>query len=217
MTDAEILGRLGLAALLGGILGLDRELHQQQAGLRTHMVLSIGACLATLTGLQIAFHIEGADPGRIIGHILSGIGFLGAGAIVRHGLTVQGLTTAAGLWAAATLGIASGAGYWKSAVAAAAGVLVVTGLLDKAENRLFGGNDFREIRFEGRDGPDVEDRFKRLLSSSGFSLKRLEVSRRPVDGRIEFLAVARVRSGTDPGALSRALAALPGAESSTVR
>jgi putative Mg2+ transporter-C (MgtC) family protein len=120
-TDLELLGRLLLAAVLGGAVGAERELHDQPAGLRTHMLLTIGACLFTLVS---AYGFGGpADPSRLAAQIVTGIGFLGGGAIVRQGLTVRGLTTAASIWATASLGVAVGAGRYLLATGAT--VLVV--------------------------------------------------------------------------------------------
>jgi putative Mg2+ transporter-C (MgtC) family protein len=120
-TDLELLGRLLLAAVLGGAVGAERELHDQPAGLRTHMLLTIGACLFTLVS---AYGFGGpADPSRLAAQIVTGIGFLGGGAIVRQGLTVRGLTTAASIWATASIGVAVGAGRYLLATGAT--VLVV--------------------------------------------------------------------------------------------
>jgi len=108
--DLELLGRLVLAAVLGGAIGAERELNDQPAGLRTHMLLTIGACLFTLIS---AYGFEGGtDPSRIAAQIVTGIGFLGGGAIVRYGLTVKGVTTAASIWATASVGVAIGAGSY---------------------------------------------------------------------------------------------------------
>jgi putative Mg2+ transporter-C (MgtC) family protein len=123
----EMTLRLAVAALAGGVIGIERQSRHREAGLRTHMLVSIGACLFTLVsayawtdwtfanGSRITF-----DPTRISAQIVSGIGFLGAGAIIRHGASVRGLTTAATLWACAALGMAAGAGfYWAGALATA--------------------------------------------------------------------------------------------------
>ena len=110
--DLELLARLLLAAVLGGAIGAERELNDQPAGLRTHMLLTIGACLFTLVS---AYGFGGGtrtDPSRIAAQIVTGIGFLGGGAIVRHGLTVKGVTTAASIWATASVGVAIGAGSY---------------------------------------------------------------------------------------------------------
>jgi putative Mg2+ transporter-C (MgtC) family protein len=122
--DLELLGRLVLAAVLGGAIGAERELNDQPAGLRTHMLLTIGACLFTL--ISAYGFGRGTDPSRIAAQIVTGIGFLGGGAIVRHGLTVKGVTTAASIWATASVGVAIGAGSY---VLGTGGALLVVGTL----------------------------------------------------------------------------------------
>src|SRR5215216_7394840 len=124
-NDFELLGRLLLAAVLGGAIGAERELNDQAAGLRTHMLLTIGACLFTLVSAY-GFGAGPADPSRLAAQIVTGIGFLGGGAIVRHGLTVRGLTTAASIWATASIGVAVGAGRY---LLAAGGTVLVVGTL----------------------------------------------------------------------------------------
>ena len=122
--DLELLGRLLLAAILGGAIGAERELNDQPAGLRTHMLLTIGACLFTLIS---AYGFGGrTDPSRIAAQIVTGIGFLGGGAIVRDGLTVKGVTTAASIWATASVGVAIGAGSY---VLGVGGAVLVVGTL----------------------------------------------------------------------------------------
>jgi putative Mg2+ transporter-C (MgtC) family protein len=126
----EVLLRLFVAAALGGAIGLERELRERQAGLRTHLVVSVGSALFTLVSAY-GFHSFGGkvDPTRIAAQIVSGIGFLGAGAIIRQGLSVRGLTTAASLWLVAAIGMASGAGYWDGALIATLGALLTLGPL----------------------------------------------------------------------------------------
>ena len=122
--DLELLARLLLAAVLGGAIGAERELNDHPAGLRTHMLLTIGACLFTLIS---AYGFGGrTDPSRIAAQIVTGIGFLGGGAIVRHGLTVKGVTTAASIWATASVGVAIGAGSY---VLGTGGAVLVVGTL----------------------------------------------------------------------------------------
>jgi putative Mg2+ transporter-C (MgtC) family protein len=130
----HVLLRLAVAAGLGGAVGFERELRERQAGLRTHLVVSVGAALFTLVsayGFRDVLE-QGqvvADPTRIAAQIVSGIGFLGAGAIIRQGLSVRGLTTAATLWLVAAIGMASGAGYYDGAVIATLGALITLGPL----------------------------------------------------------------------------------------
>jgi putative Mg2+ transporter-C (MgtC) family protein len=125
----EVIVRIAVAATLGGAIGLERELRDREAGLRTHMLVSVGAALFTMVSAYAwtdwAFSTEDGlvfDPTRIAAQIVTGIGFLGAGAIIRQGLSVRGLTTAATLWVVAAIGMAAGVGYYWAAV-------VTTGLV----------------------------------------------------------------------------------------
>jgi putative Mg2+ transporter-C (MgtC) family protein len=127
----ESLLRLVLAAVLGGLIGVERELREREAGLRTHLLVSLGSALFTIVGaygfhafLESGQSVVRADPTRIAAQIVTGIGFLGAGAIIRQGLSVRGLTTAATLWVVAAVGLAAGAGYYSAAVITTAIVLV---------------------------------------------------------------------------------------------
>lgn len=123
--------RLVVAALLSGVVGFEREARQKAAGLRTHMLVGLGAALFTLVG---AYAFEGSDPTRVAAQIVTGVGFLGAGAIFRQGATVKGLTTAAGLWAVAAIGMTAGAGLVAGAVVATivtVAILYVLGIIER--------------------------------------------------------------------------------------
>jgi putative Mg2+ transporter-C (MgtC) family protein len=135
--------RLGVAALLTGLVGLEREWRERAAGLRTHMLVGVGSALFTLVSAYawadfVFDRTQGTafDPTRISAQIVTGIGFLGAGAIIRQGLSIRGLTTAAGLWVAAAIGMAVGAGYWAAALIGTGVVLVGLGPLRMAEGLL---------------------------------------------------------------------------------
>jgi putative Mg2+ transporter-C (MgtC) family protein len=128
----DIALRLLAAAALSGAIGLERELRERAAGLRTHMLVGVGSALFTLVSAYAwrDFTFEGSvqfDPTRIAAQIVAGIGFLGAGVIIRQGLSVRGVTTAAGLWVVAGIGMASGAGYFAAAIIATAIVLLGLG------------------------------------------------------------------------------------------
>ncbi|MCS6936832.1 MAG: MgtC/SapB family protein [Candidatus Bipolaricaulota bacterium] len=110
-VNGELLVRLVVAALLGAVVGWERERAQRPAGLRTYMLVAFGSALFTVLS-STAFAGAGADPSRIAANIVVGIGFLGAGTIFRAGEAVRGLTTAAGLWAIAAIGMAAGAGEY---------------------------------------------------------------------------------------------------------
>ncbi len=131
LGSLEIVARVVLAAVLGGAIGLERELREREAGLRTHLLVSVGAALFTMISAYAwtDWHFsnrEGLvfDPTRIAAQIVTGIGFLGAGAIIRQGLSVRGLTTAATLWVVAAIGMASGVGYYEAALVTTALVLI---------------------------------------------------------------------------------------------
>ena len=119
----EALLRIVVAAGLGGAIGIERELREREAGLRTHLLVSVGSALFTIVSaygfdafLKSGQAVVRADPSRVAAQIVTGIGFLGAGAIIRQGLSVRGLTTAATLWVVAAIGMAVGAGYYSGAV-----------------------------------------------------------------------------------------------------
>jgi len=145
ITFAEELFRICLAAGLGAAVGLERELREHEAGLRTHMLVAVGSALFTLVsayGFGEFFAQTGpvvpVDPTRIAAQIVTGIGFLGAGAIIRQGTNVRGLTTAATLWAVAAIGLAAGAGYYFGAIATTVVVLIALWPLKLLARQLLG-------------------------------------------------------------------------------
>jgi len=143
----EMLVRLVIAILLGGLIGLERETHGRPAGLRTHILVCFGATLFTLCGYTIAGVGKGFDPGRVAAQIVTGIGFLGAGTIIHHGNIVRGLTTAASIWTVAAIGIAVAIGGDMLILAAAASVLVFATLsiVASIERALLVKSDERQI------------------------------------------------------------------------
>lgn len=138
----QIVLRLIAGSLLGGLVGLEREMRGQAAGFRTHTLVAMGSTLFTLVslyGFQGFFDAAGTlpytfDPGRVAAQIVVGIGFLGAGAIMRHGTSVKGLTTAASLWVVAAMGLAVGTGFWVGALTVSLLLLIVLRGLRPTEN-----------------------------------------------------------------------------------
>ena len=124
-TQIELTVRLVVALLLGAVIGWERELQRMPAGFRTHALVSLGSAIFTVISAY-AFTGPGSDPTRVAAQIVSGIGFLGGGAILHYGGTVRGLTTAASLWAVAGVGMAAGEGLF--VVAAVSALLVIVAL-----------------------------------------------------------------------------------------
>lgn len=141
LSTQELILRIAVAGLLGALVGLDRELSDQPAGLRTHILVSLGSALFTLVGAYglTAFSTapgRALDPTRVAAQVVTGIGFLGAGAIIRQGASIRGLTTAAGLWVTAAIGMAVGFGYWAGALATTLLAVVSLFGLKRVERRL---------------------------------------------------------------------------------
>jgi putative Mg2+ transporter-C (MgtC) family protein len=203
-SDLELLGRLALAGLLGGVIGTERELADQPAGLRTHILLTIGSCLFTL--ISAYGFGEPADPSRLAAQIVTGIGFLGGGAILRHGLNVRGMTTAASIWATCSLGVAVGVGRYL--LAAGATVLVVVTLVglrvvrDLLRRWAVSREEFTLVTKGSFDLEQVAE----LARREGVSVRGLE--RESGDGGDRVVLVARLPRGYPPERLMEALTGL---------
>jgi putative Mg2+ transporter-C (MgtC) family protein len=133
LSDTELIQRLLLAAAIGGLIGAERELRRKSAGFRTNILIALGAAIFTIGSVTLS---GTGDPTRIAAQIVTGIGFLGAGAIMRNQDGVQGLTTAATVWANAALGVAAGGGQFRLAIIGGAIVLVVLFVLGPIESAI---------------------------------------------------------------------------------
>jgi len=144
LSDLQIIVRLSLAVVLSGLIGLERQFHRRTAGLRTHILVSLGSCLIMLTSLYI-FDIykdkAPLDPARIAAGVVTGIGFLGAGTIIREKEGIRGLTTAASLWVVAGIGLSVGCGFYTAAITTSVLSLGVLLLLRKLEDVVFGKDE----------------------------------------------------------------------------
>jgi len=151
LSELEVVLRLILSAIIGGAIGIEREASNRPAGFRTHILVSVGS---TLIMLVSAYGMgESADPGRIAAQVVSGIGFLGAGTILRTGNHIKGLTTAASLWVCAGIGLAIGAGFYLGGVVTAAIVLISLVALGNVEvNVLRGANKLVRVTATDRAG-----------------------------------------------------------------
>jgi putative Mg2+ transporter-C (MgtC) family protein len=170
ITEQEIVIRLAIASVLGMIVGIERERQNQPAGLRTHTILAIGACLAMTISINLAMQftplVPNGDPARLAAQVVSGIGFLGAGAILRYGTSVKGLTTATSLWTTAMVGLAIGAGHFFSGIATTVMLLVILVLLNIIEKKWIRGYQTITVSVTAIDNPalmeDLAALFKQL-------------------------------------------------------
>ncbi len=128
MSTLIIAARILLATVLSGIIGLERETHDKAAGFRTHILVCVGSAIFMITSLLMSLqygHLGPVDPSRIAAGVVTGVGFLGAGAVMRSGASVHGLTTAASIWAVAAIGLAVGAGLYVVGIMGTAVVVLV--------------------------------------------------------------------------------------------
>ncbi len=205
--DLDMVGRLALGALLGGLIGLERETHSQPAGLRTHMIVSLGACLMMLVSIHMATLTPSThgDPARIAAQVVTGIGFLGAGAIMRFGMSVRGLTTAASLWTAAGIGLAAGCGYWQAAVVTTGFTLVALFVFNKFEKAFLQGRAYRRFVVHAKDTPGLVGRVETVMERSGISIREVDIQRDLVEKKLQLTIVARCPEKADVDLLSRAI------------
>ena len=218
MGTYELLIRLGTAALLGSLIGLDRQRLDVSAGLRTHMLVSVGSALLMIVS---AYGFEGVvspgrmvlDPSRIASQVVSGIGFLGAGAILRENQSVHGLTTAASIWAVAAIGLAAGAGLYLPATTVTLMILVILAVLKPVEDRVLGGN--RRLILTIVAGKDVAmAEVESRMIGIGFTIVAIRVrSRKKLSDRQIELTLAGPVVDPKPAVVVDVLKAIEGVHS----
>lgn len=151
----SIVMRLLCAMLVGLIIGTEREYTHRPAGMRTHILVALGACAVMVTGqlIFVQYHPYGAspDPARLAAQVITGVGFLGAGTILREGINVKGLTTAASLWSVACLGIAAGGGYYMVAIVGMVFIFITLTLFEFLQNKLIKPRTVRDYTLEVDD------------------------------------------------------------------
>jgi putative Mg2+ transporter-C (MgtC) family protein len=205
-SELEQFARLALAAGLGGAIGAEREVSDQPAGLRTHMLLSLGACLFTLISAY-AFG-AGSDPSRLAAQIVTGIGFLGGGAILRHGTSIRGLTTAASIWSTCALGVAVGTGRYILSLGATLLILATLVGLRVLRNRLRRWASTREeLSFSVEPGFQLE-RVVSLVHEQGAHLRGVQQERSEDGERV--VLVVRFPPRYPPERFIEALTQVPG-------
>lgn len=164
--------RLVIAIICGGIIGLEREYQNQPAGLRTHILLVLGSALVTIISIDLQNidpNLIGGDNMRLTAGIITGIGFLGGGAILRYGSNIKGLTTAASMWTMAVVGIAVGAGLYFPAIITTIIVLLVLLVLNKVEERWIQSLITLNISLQAKDKKGMLGKIKKVLGKYGLA------------------------------------------------
>ena len=181
-NQEQIIIRLVLAFVLGGLIGFERELHGRAAGLRTHILVCLGSSLIMLTSMHMFYlyrEVATIDPARIAAGVITGIGFLGAGTIIRFKASVRGLTTAASLWAVAGIGLAIGSGFYLGAYLTSAMVLFVLFFLTRLERALVRKNWYKGIAVETKGGAQQLRDIRSVLSDYKVEIRDFEVKKKP--------------------------------------
>jgi putative Mg2+ transporter-C (MgtC) family protein len=193
ISEYEIVLRLCLGFVAGGVIGFERSSRRQVAGLRTHILIALGAtCLMLLSILLPRQFNINSDPGRIAAQVVSGMGFLGAGAIIRLGNNIKGLTTAASLWLTAAIGMTIGAGLYTIALTTEILALVALVLLNQAERKIFPERRLKllEVIYNHSDEPDTNNALE-ILKNYNIENQSMNVELGNKQGkstRVSFLA-----------------------------
>jgi putative Mg2+ transporter-C (MgtC) family protein len=180
----ELMLQLGLASLLGGAIGLERELGGKPAGLRTNILICLGSVL--YTHLSIAMVGGSADPTRVAGQIVTGVGFIGAGTILHARGAVVGLTSAATIWVVAAIGVALGSGFYLEGIATTLVVLAVLAGLGRVEKLVERQSMRSRVTIHARPGPTVFEDLEGLVRRAGLELSSVSSRQENVDLVIDF-------------------------------
>lgn len=199
--NVEILSRLLMAALLGSVIGFERERLNWAAGLRTHMLVCVGASLMMLVSAFGFADVLGEknvvlDPSRVAAQVVSGIGFLGAGSILLRGEVVRGLTTAASLWSVAGVGLAVGGGMYTAAIGATVIILIILAGIKPLERRFISVRQQRNIQLLVVRGSVSLDTVSRTLGTGSVRVKQFIVQQSEDDPDLDDVQIALSRVTT---------------------
>ncbi len=216
ISELDIVIRITISAILGGLIGLERERHNQPAGLRTHTILAVGSGLAMCLSIEIAMQfkemVPNGDPARLAAQVISGIGFLGAGAIIRFGANIKGLTTATSLWTVAIIGLTVGAGHYFSAVYTTIVLLFILIILDKWEKSVVVQTTTRFITIRAADQIGFIDNVRKELSTLNIEIKTLTFFKNIETNDITVKIIAKIRNRSNENLLIQQVSKIPGAK-----
>ena len=187
MNIYEVALRIVLAIVIGGVVGFNREYENRPAGFRTHVLVCLGATVAALIQVQLGYYVVNeiaktpnlsgvlsVDTGRVICQVISGVGFLGAGTIIRTKASVKGLTTAASIWAVACVGIAVGMGFYTISILSGIGIVIALVLLKRFEYRFINKLDVIKFKIEYTEKTKVIKEINDTLEADEITIKNIE-------------------------------------------
>ena len=219
LSTLDIFIRLLLAGVLGGLIGLERQVVKKSAGFRTHVLVCLGSALVMIISeamfRQYYKYIQ-VDPARIAAQVVSGIGFLGAGAILREGVNVRGLTTAASLWVVAGIGLAVGAGLFYAAAIATGLVFLALVYLGRFEKLFLIKTPYLDLVVRAVDEPGVIGRIGIVLGSLQVSIKHIEIREQMRESQLFLDLSCQIPRGLEPGAIVSAIAEVSGVYQVTI-
>ena len=210
LTEWDMILRLSLGFLAGAIIGFERSWKRQVAGLRTHILIATGATLLMLLSIYIPQQFNpqrSGDPGRIAAQVVSGIGFLGAGAIIRLGNNVRGLTTAASLWFVAAVGLAIGGGMFLVAGIAEAFSLITLFLLNVVEKKIFPSEHFKVMEISYKNNTPSTEEALDIIKRSSIQVQSVNVNQGSKDKGTRLRLLVRIPGTADISAIARAIKA----------
>jgi putative Mg2+ transporter-C (MgtC) family protein len=209
ISEVQIILRLLAAAGLGAIIGLERERDNQPAGLRTHMILVIGSALAMILSINIAVQFDG-DPARLAAQVISGIGFLGAGAILRYGFNVKGLTTATTLWSMAIVGLAVGYGYHLIGLVTTILMLLTLTVINLLEKKFIRTSIARTFIVQAVDRPGIVKDIRKVITRLSEKIITFTIQKNIKNKRLRISIAAHVKVGEKMENLTEAISAIDG-------
>ena len=211
ITEWDMIIRLALGFAAGAILGFERSYRRQVAGLRTHILISLGATLLMLLSIwvpQELINMRSGDPGRIAAQVVSGMGFLGAGAIIRLGNNIRGLTTAASLWFSAAVGLAIGAGMFLAAAVAEAGALITLLVLGNLEKKVFPTERIKTLEIFYSSGVLNTSETMKIIRASKVRLQSMDVTQGAKSKRTKLRLLVAIPNTVDITTMAQNLKAL---------
>ncbi len=200
--------RIGAAFLCGALIGLERETSGQPAGIRTHIVLAVGAALAMYISRTAADGI--ADQTRMAAQVISGIGFLGAGAIIRYGANIKGLTTATGLWTVAIIGLLCGDALFWQAMSTTVVIVVVLSIIGRIEHRLPFVKYIKRLSIVGDDRENLVSEILAALKNSQKRYENISLKTNKTRKTLEFRVDIKIQENRDIVELERIISSIEG-------